>query len=285
MCSSARSVIYTGQHIQYTGIADNLNYIWQRDLATSIKTVGHRLTELGYHAAYQGKWHLSANLDLSDKPIDAPLREYRDTIASYGFKDFFGVGDLIDGTLGGYSYDDTTLASAITWLRTEALTLSSRGQPWYLAVNFVNPHDVMYFDSDLPTQKVQGLSHAMPIARAPRRRALSRDLGRSAVAGQPAPVLRQSRPPGRPETLPAGARPDGGPVADEDRRWRALRDYYFNAIRDCDRKVALLLEALGNNGMDKNTIVIFTADHGELGGHHKMRARARTPTGSRTTCP
>ena len=34
--------------------------------------------------------------------------------ASYGFKDFFGIGDLIDGTLGGYSYDDTTLASAIT---------------------------------------------------------------------------------------------------------------------------------------------------------------------------
>ena len=96
VCSSARSVVYTGQHIQHTGIADNLNYVWQRDLPTSIKTVGHRLGELGYHAAYQGKWHLSANLDLSAKAIDAPLRAYRDTIASYGFKDFFGVGDLID---------------------------------------------------------------------------------------------------------------------------------------------------------------------------------------------
>jgi arylsulfatase A-like enzyme len=52
-----------------------------------------------------------------------------------------------------------------------------------------------------------------------------------------------------------------------------LRDYYFNAIRDCDRKVALLLEALRNNGMDKNTIVIFTADHGELGGNHQMRGK------------
>ena len=31
-----------------------------------------------------------------------------------------------------------------------------------------------------------------------------------------------------------------------------MRDYYFNAIRDCDRKVELLLEALRNNGMDKN---------------------------------
>ena len=273
VCSSARSVIYTGQHIQHTGIADNLNYVWQRDLATSVKTVGHRLAELGYHAAYQGKWHLSATLDLTEKAIDAPLRKYRETIASYGFKDFFGVGDLIDGTLGGYSYDDTTLASAITWLRTEAETLRAQGQPWYLAVNFVNPHDVMYFNSDLPTQNVQGLSHAMPIARAP-----DDELYRATWDDYALPASRHQSfdSPGRPVAqklyqqildLQVGRWPD------EDRRWRALRDYYFNAIRDCDRKVALLLDALRNNGMDKNTIVIFTADHGELGGNHQMRGK------------
>jgi arylsulfatase A-like enzyme len=273
VCSSARSVIYTGQHIQHTGIADNLNYIWQRDLAAGIKTVGHRLGELGYHAAYQGKWHLSANLDLSDKAIDAPLGKYRETIASYGFEDFFGVGDLIDGPLGGYRYDDATLASAITWLRTEAETLRTRGQPWYLAVNFVNPHDVMYFDSDLPTQKVQGLSHTMPIERAP-----GDELYRATWDNHPLPASRHQPfdSPGRPAgqklyqqvlDLMVGRWPD------EERRWRALRDYYFNAIRDCDRKVALLLDALRDNGMDTNTIVIFTADHGELGGHHQMRGK------------
>lgn len=273
VCSSARSVIYTGQHIQHTGIADNLNYVWQRDLATSIKTIGHRLADLGYHAAYQGKWHLSATLDLSDKAIDAPLRKYRETMASYGFKDFFGVGDLIDGTLGGYSYDDTTLASAITWLRTEAETLRTQGRPWYLAVNFVNPHDVMYFNSDLPTENVQSASHAMPIARAP-----DDELYHATWEASRLPASRHQPfdSPGRPVAqklyqeildLQVGRWPD------EDRRWRALRDYYFNAIRDCDRKVALLLEALRNNGMDKNTIVIFTADHGELGGNHQMRGK------------
>lgn len=273
VCSSARSVIYTGQHIQHTGISDNLNYLWQRDLATDIKTVGHRLTELGYHAAYQGKWHLSANLDLSDKAIDAPLRAYRDTIASYGFKDFFGVGDLIDGTLGGYSYDDTTLASAITWLRTEAETLRAKGQPWYLAVNFVNPHDVMYFNSDLPAENVQSRSHAMSIARAP-----DDELYRATWDDHPLPASRH-------QSFDAPGRPIGqklyqqvldlmvGQWPDEDRRWRALRDYYFNAIRDCDRKIERLLDALADNGMDRNTIVIFSADHGELGGHHQMRGK------------
>jgi len=273
VCSSARSVVYTGQHIQNTGVADNLNYIWQRDLATTIKTVGHRLSELGYHAAYQGKWHLSATLDLTEKGIDAPLRKYRDTIESYGFKDFFGVGDLIDGTLGGYGHDHSTLGSAITWLRTEAETLRVKGQPWYLAVNFVNPHDVMYFNSDLPTETIQGASHAMPIARAP-----NDEIYRATWDNHPLPASRHQSfdSPGRPVAqklyqqilaLQVGQWPD------EDRRWRALRDYYFNAIRDCDRQVALLLDALGNNGMDKNTIVIFTADHGELGGSHQMRGK------------
>jgi arylsulfatase A-like enzyme len=273
VCSSARSVIYTGQHIQHTGISDNLNYVWQRDLSTGIKTVGHRLGELGYHATYQGKWHLSANLDLSAKAIDAPLRKYRDTIDSYGFKDFFGVGDLIDGTLGGYSFDDTTLASTITWLRTEAQALRTKGQPWYLAVNFVNPHDVMYFNSDLPTENVQSRSHAMGIARAP-----DDELYRAVWDDHPLPSSRH-------QSFDAPGRPVGqklyqqvidlmvGQWPDEDRRWRALRDYYFNAIRDCDRKVERLLEALRDNGMDGNTIVIFSADHGELGGHHQMRGK------------
>jgi arylsulfatase A-like enzyme len=273
VCSSARSVVYTGQHIQHTGIADNLNYIWQRDLSTKIKTIGHRLTELGYHAAYQGKWHLSATMDLNDKPVDAPLLDYRKTMQSYGFQDFFGVGDLIDGTLGGYKYDDGTLATAVTWLRTEAQTLRTKGQPWYLAVNLVNPHDTMYFDSDTGTENIQGKRHALPIARAP-----DDELYRATWDNVPLPPNRHQPfdAPGRPKAhlyyqqsidLLVGQWPD------EDRRWRDLRNYYFNAIRDCDAKVERLLEALEHNGMARNTIVVFTADHGELGGSHQMRGK------------
>ncbi|NQW50672.1 MAG: sulfatase-like hydrolase/transferase [Rhodospirillales bacterium] len=276
VCSSARSVVYTGQHIQHTGIADNLSSIWQRDLSTTIKTIGHRLAELGYHAAYQGKWHLSANLDLNDKPVDAPLLDYRRTLQSYGFQDFFGIGDMIDGTLGGYSYDDGTLATAISWLRTEAQALRTKGQNWYLAVNFVNPHDTMYFDSDIGKENIQGKRHAFGIARAP-----DDELYRATWDGVPLPASRHQPldAPGRPKAhlyyqqsidLLVGAWPD------EDRRWRALRNYYFNAIRDCDTKVERLMQALEDNGMAANTIVVFTADHGELGGNHQMRGKGTT---------
>jgi len=34
-----------------------------------------------------------------------------------------------------------------------------------------------------------------------------------------------------------------------------------------------VLDSLKANGMDKNTIIVFTADHGELGGNHQMRGK------------
>lgn len=71
VCSPARSTIYTGRHIQQTGVFDNAGFLWQPDMATSVKTVGHRLADLGYHAAYQGKWHLSGNLDQAQQAVDA----------------------------------------------------------------------------------------------------------------------------------------------------------------------------------------------------------------------
>ena len=46
-------------------------------MSTDVKTIGHRLAELGYHAAYQGKWHFSVNLDQVQDAIDAPFADYR----------------------------------------------------------------------------------------------------------------------------------------------------------------------------------------------------------------
>ncbi len=272
VCSPARSTIYTGQHIQHTRIFDNANSLWQADMSAQVKTIGHRLAALGYHAAYQGKWHLSVNLDQVKEAIDAPLLTYRKIIESYGFEDFFGVGDINDTTLGGYNYDGTTTAFVTRWLRTKGEELRASGKPWYLAVNFVNPHDVMFVDSDLPGETVQGKAAAFPIARPPASDIYRAewDVALPATRGQPFDA------PGRPrgqeiyqevQDVLVGAWPD------EDRRWRLLRNYYYNCIRDCDAQVVSVLDSLKSNSMDKNTIIIFTADHGELGGNHQMRGK------------
>jgi arylsulfatase A-like enzyme len=64
-----------------------------------------------------------------------------------------------------------------------------------------------------------------------------------------------------------------GQFPNEDDRWKRLQDYYLNCISDCDRSVDRILTELDNLGMMDNTIVIFTADHGELRGAHGMHGK------------
>jgi hypothetical protein len=49
MCTPSRSVIYTGQHVPHTGMADNTDYPYIRDLSPDIPTIGHMLREMGYY--------------------------------------------------------------------------------------------------------------------------------------------------------------------------------------------------------------------------------------------
>lgn len=272
VCSSARSVIYTGQHIQHTGVFDNMEAPWQRDMSTEKVTIGHRLQKLGYHAAYQGKWHLSGAVDTANKPVDAPLLKYREVIEKYGFLDFLGLGDLIDGPIGGYTYDSFATNSAVAWLKTRARELNAKGQPWFMAVNLVNPHDVMYVNSDAPGETVQGKANAYPIDRPPQNETYLAewDVPLPATRSQPLDA------PGRPRAHREYQATQDillGQWPNEDRRWRILQNYYFNCIRDCDSHRVRLLEEVKANGLDKSTIVVFTADHGELGGAHQMRGK------------
>ena len=109
-------------------------------------------------------------------------------------------------------------------------------------MNFVNPHDVMYVNSDLPEENIQSKLHSMPIARPP-----ADDIYRATWDDVPLPATRSQSfdAPGRPrgqkiyqevQDVLVGAWPD------EDRRWRLLRNYYYNCIRDCDRQVVTRAE-------------------------------------------
>ena len=45
VCTSSRSVLYTGQHIQQTKMFDNTNFPWISSMSTHIPTIGHMLRE------------------------------------------------------------------------------------------------------------------------------------------------------------------------------------------------------------------------------------------------
>ena len=50
--------------------------------------------------------------------------------------------------------------------------------------------------------------------------------------------------------------------------WQVFNDYYLNMIRDTDLSLQQLEDGLDELGLWEETVVIFTADHGEMAGDH-----------------
>src|SRR5262249_25588458 len=56
-CTPSRSVLLTGLQTADTGMFENTDLPWIKNLSTTIPTVGHMLRKAGYYTAYKGKWH------------------------------------------------------------------------------------------------------------------------------------------------------------------------------------------------------------------------------------
>jgi arylsulfatase len=50
--------------------------------------------------------------------------------------------------------------------------------------------------------------------------------------------------------------------------WSIFYNYYLNCIRDNDRSLQLVVDAMDEMDLWKDTAIVFTADHGEMGGAH-----------------
>jgi arylsulfatase A-like enzyme len=276
VCSSSRSVIYTGQHIQHTKVFDNLGFPWSNELSLDTPTIGAYLQQVGYYPAYQGKCHMLdalEEIEIGDAP-DVNMDELNKVMQEYGFNDYVGVGDIIGNTMGGYKTDEFTTSTAIRWLRSEPPKLQDK--PWYLAVNLVNPHDVMFYNTDAPgAAPIQEDEAAMSLNRGPAHALYQQNWDMSLPESRHESWNLQGRPPAHYNFQTArGALV--GQFPSEDARWQRLQDYYLNCIADCDRHVDRLLKELDELGLAENTIVIMTSDHGELGGAHQMHGKGST---------
>lgn len=268
-CSSARSVIYTGRHVPITRIYDNDNFPYVEALDPGLGTVGTMLAHAGYYCTYKGKWHLSkAYLDPAHpSPATGALEPY-------GFHEWNDWGDIDGGAWAGLRVDPVIAGQAAAWLRDRAAAVAA-DQPWFMAVNFVNPHDIMSFDyGGRPSVLLPpNLAHAVvtkPPAHIPVYAAQwdfevpsnwADDLSGAA------PAVHEYR---------AMTDTAFGPVPGDD-QWRAGFNFYLNCLRDVDRHIEVVLDALEASGQADRTIVIMTADHGEMAGSHRLRQKGNLP--------
>lgn len=247
--TSSRSVIYTGRHVTETHMMDNTNLSCQPNMDENLKTVGDMMRQAGYYAAYKGKWHISEG-DMS--------------LEKYGFSDW-GEGDMYGSPLEGYRHDGDIAKSACEWLETKGKELNEQGKSFFLAVNFINPHDIMYFNevagnfgtaTPAPDDSIYKKTYNMPV-----------------VSTWNESLDKPSRPSVHREYHDAweGA---VGPNPTSENKWKTFAEYYYNCIQDCDNQMQKVLAYLEQHDLMKNTIIVYTSDHGELLGAHGLKGKA-----------
>ncbi len=256
-CGPSRSTFYTGQHIQKTGMYTNPQGEYGvydpaaprgPELPPGFPTIGTMLRAQGYYTAYKGKWHLSViNQKIgADKFPDAV-----NALEPYGFSDYNRDGEHTGLTWAGFGHDGVTAAEAVDLLDRFAAG-STQGKPWFLAVNFVNPHDVQLLDA----RGKGGQFAGAPLLPPPGTPIYEKDWGFDLPRSYRADDL---------STKPAVQRVLR-PLSEA--QLRTYQNYYFNCIRDVDQHIGELLDALDRFGLAKRTVVLTIADHGELAGAH-----------------
>jgi arylsulfatase len=137
-----------------------------------------------------------------------------------------------------------------------------------MTTSLVNPHDIMYLNTDAPGVNRQDNGKLlMKIARAPR----DSRYGRTYDHPLPKTLFQSMTEKGRPRAHAEMKEVAGlllGDIPMDKSNWQRFQDYYFNCIADVDTQIDRLLRELDNLGLTDNTIVIFTADHGEMRGAH-----------------
>ncbi len=263
MCSPSRAAMLTGLPPQRNGVIDQMEYPYVPSLNPHIPNMGSILKDLGYSTAYFGKFEMDKRILRYEDTVN-----YSQAIVPYGFDTLGVAGDVNSKPESGYKHDADTAGNCIQWLRTRSVDPERKDKPFFLVASFLNPHDIMYADANQPGEEVQlGAAHH-ELTKPPKNTlyqkkwkfALPRSLSESLTApGMPAALAEYNQ--GWSDAL------GFIPAARKD-MWQTFYNYYLNMIRDNDTSLQQLVDTMNEQGLWENTIVIFTSDHGEMGGSH-----------------
>ncbi|HET6764135.1 MAG TPA: sulfatase-like hydrolase/transferase [Longimicrobiaceae bacterium] len=257
MCSPARTTLMTGyfpaQHgVKYTLEEDMPAESYaQVEMPLDLPNIASVMSAAGYSVVYKGKWHLS-------KP--AGERWMPDDVGKYGFtrwnpRDAGANQDVSEAGGGKVDNDGRFMTEdgdmergnegALAYLRSHA----ARQQPFFMIISLVNPHDVLFYPN-VYTQAGYDDSWLQGQIGLPD--TVDEDLSTK-------PVVQREF---------VAAFNKGGGSLDDDQMKRDYLNFYGNLMRASDRYLVDVLDALEANGLMDDTVVIRTADHGEMGLAH-----------------
>ena len=242
-CSPSRACLLTGTYTTQNEMYLNCDFTngdAQPSLDPSIPTIGHVFAAAGYSTPYRGKWHLTHRKD----------RNRLDPLLDYGFTGFKPPDALFGGPPYNGALQDPFYASqTVRWLRNP----DNHTRPWFLVCSLVNPHDICSFPRYYPQWKLKSIKTESTPPN------WNDDLENKPGCQREYSNLYNKL---------AGNMPDSDPDI-----WRRYLDYYVHCCEDVDDNIGRVLDALEKSGRRDRTIVVFTSDHGDMGGSHRLRAK------------
>jgi arylsulfatase len=247
-CSPSRACFWTGMYTPQNGIFGNFLQSWQFSLDPRIPTIGDLIREQGYTTAFFGKWHLSmVGLSVSEGPVDNAQGNY---LGPYGF-DYSEQAPSLEpaGYNDGVYNDPVWTKQGVDWLHSNG----GQDRPWLLVVSLLNPHDIAYYPRGFTADVVRpDWEVKLP---------LNFDDDRSA------------KPTVHAQYANGAALVRGGIGHDDLPTWRRLINTYCDLIVGTDENLAAIVKALHDCGAMDKTVIIRTADHGEMGGSHRAAGK------------
>lgn len=271
VCCPARAMILSGAYHWHNGVFNQIHSSpsVHRDMFPNVVLYSNRLKDAGYRMGYVGKWHASwtrcpadfgyemAGINGCDPAI---LRKYdmnpdrvpqsKGALKHHPMKMVQWPGD---NPTAEWGYTEGEEEKTHAWEVAEmAIRMMGRlakdTKPWILETHFVDPHDP-YF----PLKKyLDGYD--------PRSISLPQSFG-DTFEGKPGLHKRESS--------------IWGNMTEDD--YRQSRACYYASVEQLDHQIGRILDALDQTGQAQNTMVVFTTDHGDMCGNHRMWIKGWIP--------
>jgi arylsulfatase A-like enzyme len=258
MCSPARSTLMSGFFPAQHGVKYTLEEDMPADEYPQVElprppqlsNLATVMKAAGYDVVYKGKWHCS-------KPVEGKPAEPSD-LENYGFSRWnppdAGANQTVPEAGGGYIDNDGRFIESTGEGKDEGVlqylgSTAAQQQPFFLVISLVNPHDVLFYPSRTFEEAGYDTSWLEGDIGIPKTN--EEDLStKPSVQEQ---FLRIFNLTGKPESKT------------EKRRYL---DFYGNLMRSSDNYLVNVLDKLEETDLLDDTLIVRTADHGEMGLAH-----------------
>lgn len=274
ICSPARASLMTGLYPHKHGVIDN-----STDLHDNIPLLGDYMTEAGYYCGFSGKWHISHSRTPEDcgfkdsKPFmgygfpgsrvfpslkfDAPPSNSPNYYEEYLKENNYWPIDISDSFMGNnpalqiqemYARHDGPLESTIEYFVAQDTcrlldNAKEKEQPFFLWANFWGPHS-----PSIVPEPYFSMYNPKDIKEHPSYRETFED-----------------KPYGYALTEKMWGLGDSG--------WDGFAEIiarYYGHCTMIDDMVGIILKKLEENGQLEDTLIVYTADHGDCLGAHRL---------------